>query len=495
MAQTILDYTPFFLCHCSRDLRYIRVSKSYAALLGRAPEDIVGNPIVDIMGAEGFETVRPHVEAVLRGERVEYEASVNLAGVGPRQYHVIYVPERDEQSQVVGYVASILDVTERNRAIEEQIRLERLVTQMQVPLAHARIGIWDTDMRTGQVSCTPELEAIFGLEVTGLRSRTDFRNLIHPDDRDDLFARRDEAIKAHRPFQLEHRIIRPDGQTCWVMVAGAAVYDQITGEPIRIMGNCIDITEGKAAEAEAELRRNELTHLMRVATLGGLSGGIAHELSQPLAAILANVKAAQVILAKKEPDLPAIAEILEEIAHDDHRAGQVIRHLRTLLQKGERCEEVISLNDLIVSTLQLLHSELATRKITVNTELRPDLPSISGDSVELQQVLINLIMNAIEAMASTPPSERALYVVTEETRQGNVAVSIRDRGPGMPPDKQKRIFEPFFTTKVGGLGLGLSICSTIVALHRGQLDLRNASEGGLVATVSLPKSAQLAIAS
>src|SRR5262249_10492899 len=153
----------------------------------------VGNPIVDIMGAEGFETIRPHVEAVLRGERVEYEASVHLPSVGPRQYHVIYVPERDEQRQVIGYVASILDVTDRNRAIEEKIRLERMVAQVHLPLMRARTGIWDMDMRTDQVSYTPELEAIFGLEATGLRGQMDFIRLVYPDDVHDLLARRDEA--------------------------------------------------------------------------------------------------------------------------------------------------------------------------------------------------------------------------------------------------------------------------------------------------------------
>ena len=495
MTQTILDHTPFLLVHGSRDLRYLFVSKSYAALMGRAREDIIGKRVMDLMGADGFETIRPHLEAVLRGERIEYEAEVNVAHLGPRQYHMIYVPERNEQNEVIGYVASIIDVTERNRATEDKERLEKLVSEMRLPHASARIGIWDWDVRTGSISCTPELEAIFGLRATGPKSYADFRQLVHPDDVHDLVTRRDAAIKAHRTFQLEFRIIRPDGQTRWVMAAGGAVYDKVTGEPVRVMGNTIDITERKDAETKAELQRKELTHLMRVATLGGLSGGIAHELSQPLASILANAQAAQMMLAAKSPDLQAIGEILQEIVLENYRAGQVIRHLRQLLQKGEHEDTLISLNELIASTLQLLHSELVSRKIKVNTELEPDLPQISGDSVELQQVLINLVMNAIEAMASTPPSGRTLSIVSGETKEGKVVVSIRDRGPGMSPDKLKRIFEPFYTTKVGGLGLGLSICSTIVTLHHGQLNVGNASDGGVVATVSLPKNIQLAMAS
>jgi len=495
VAQSILDHTPFLLVHGSRDLRYLFVSKSYAEWMGRAPDDIIGKRVIDVMGPEAFETIRPYLEAVLRGERVEYEAEVNLPHLGPRQYHMIYVPERNERNEVVGYVASIVDVTERNRATEEKVRLEKLLSEMRLPLASARVGIWDFDLRADSVSCTPELEAIFGLEATGLKCQADFHNLVHPDDVPDVDARWKEAVKARETFQIEFRIIRPDGQIRWAMGVGAAAYDKVTGEPIHLMGYTIDITERKAAETQAELQRKELTHLMRVATLGGLSGGIAHELSQPLASILANAQAAQAMLAAKTPDLEQVGEILKDIVQEDYRAGQVIRHLRKLLQKGEHSEAVISLNDLIASTLQLLHSELMTRKIRVETDLKASLPPISGDSVELQQVLINLIMNAIEAMASTPPSERALSIVTTETNEGHVEVSIRDCGPGMSDDQLNRVFEPFFTTKAGGLGLGLSMCSTIVTLHHGQLDLRNAPGGGVVATVSLPANVRLAMAS
>jgi PAS domain S-box-containing protein len=494
-VQSMLDHTPFFLAHCSSDLRYVSASRSYAELMGLGVDEIIGKRVVDVVGTKAFETMRPHIEAVLAGERVEYEAEMKFGDLGPRQYHIISVPVRDREHDVVGYVVSVNDITERNRAIAEKIRLERLVAQLSLPLASARVGIWDWDMRAGSVNCTPEFEAIFGVETNSLRSYAELSKLVHPDDMRDSVTRRLGAIKAHKTFQTEYRIIRPDGQMRWVMGVGGAVYDKVTGEPVRVMGSCVDITDMKANEAQLEFQRKELTHVMRVSTLGGLAGGIAHELSQPLASILANAEAAQTMLAARTPDLEQVGAILYDIVQENNRAGQVIRHLRELLQKREHFKASISLNELIGSTLQLLHSELASRKIKVDTELQTDLPSITGDSVELQQVLINLIVNAIDAMTSTPPSECTISIATEETKDGNVVVSIRDRGPGMSPDKLKRSFEPFFTTKTGGLGLGLSICSNIVMLHHGQLTLRNASEGGIVATVSLPKSAQCAIAS
>lgn len=479
--EKILDITPFLLTRCSRDLRYLYVSKAYATMLGRPADEVAGKPMLDIVGPEWFETIRPHIEKVLRGERVEYEAAFPFAGVGPRQVHVIYVPERDDRNQVVGWIASIIDITERKETAEDKEQLDKLAAEM-------GIGTWIWDVRTDSMSWTPEFTAIYGMDAASVRSYTDFRNRIHPDDIGDLEARRDAAIRRREVFHLEGRIIRPDGQIRWVLGVGRALYDKVTGEPIRVIGHSIDITERKESDRLAELHRKELTHLMRVATLGGLSGGIAHELGQPLASILANAQAAQQMLAAKNPDLKGVTEILEEIVQDDVRAGQVISHLRKLLQKGEHREELISLNDLVASTLRLLHSELITNKITVDSQLKTELPPVNGDWVELQQVLINLISNAIEAMASTAPSARRITIVTRETKEGCDEVSIRDRGRGMSPDELEHIFELFFTTKDGGLGLGLSICQTIVMGHGGQLTLSNASDGGVVATISLPKA-------
>jgi PAS domain S-box-containing protein len=485
----ILDHTPFLLAQCNRDVRYVNASKSYAALFGLTPDEIVGKRVVDVVGASGFETMRPHIEAVLAGKRVEYEAEVKVGNVEPRHYQVISVPEWSEQNHVVGYIVSVIDITERIRAFEEkELLLEKLAAEI-------GIGIWELDLRADRFTRIPGMAALYGLDPATINSAADFRRRVHPDDRVNAAARRDAAIRERQTFHAEFRVIRPNGEMRWMLGVGRTVYDKVTGEPIRMVGLNVDITEKKTNEEEAELQRKELTHLMRVATLGGLSGGIAHELSQPLASILANAQAAQLMLAASAPDLEHVGEILNDIVQEDYRAAQVIRHLRTLLQKGERSEAAISLNELIGSVLQLLHSELIARNIKVYTELKAGLPPISGDSVELQQVLINLIMNAIEAMASAPPSERGLSIVTAETNEGYVEASIRDRGPGISPDQLNRVFEPFITTKAGGLGLGLSICSTIVTIHRGRLNLRNASEGGVVATVLLPKSAQLAMTS
>jgi signal transduction histidine kinase len=252
---------------------------------------------------------------------------------------------------------------------------------------------------------------------------------------------------------------------------------------------------GKAAQLQAELRRKEVTHLMRVGVISELSGGIAHELGQPLAAILANAQAAQQLVATNKLERSEIVEILEDIVEEDRHAREVINRLRGLLKKEEQKAGLINLNDQISSTLRLVHSELVSRRIKLQTDLDAHLPPIMGDRVQLQQVFLNLMVNAMDAMASMPVSERALSVSTRSTVKGNVEVSISDHGPGISPDQLKRVFEPYFTTKEHGLGLGLPICSRIISSHHGQLTVSNAGGGGVVAIVSLPVAIRLAAAS
>jgi C4-dicarboxylate-specific signal transduction histidine kinase len=211
--------------------------------------------------------------------------------------------------------------------------------------------------------------------------------------------------------------------------------------------------------------------MMRVAALGELSGGIAHELSQPLAAILANAQAAQAMLAGNSHDKEEIAEILEEIVQEDNRAGKVIQGLRQLLRKGGNRSALIRLNDLTNSTLGLLNYEIVTRKMKVETELKTDLPPIAGDSVQLQQVLLNLMMNAMEAMASTPASKRTINIATRTTEDGYVEVSIRDHGPACRQTSSTGFSSLSSPPRSVAWVSGFRSCATIVRSHRGRLNL------------------------
>jgi C4-dicarboxylate-specific signal transduction histidine kinase len=244
--------------------------------------------------------------------------------------------------------------------------------------------------------------------------------------------------------------------------------------------------ERSIVEAEAEEQRSELAHLGRVAVLGGLSGALAHELSQPLASILSDAQAGQRFLARNPPDVKEVREILNDIVTAHQRAGMVIDRLRGLLSKRHGEFSPLDMNNVVGETLQLLRGDLADRQVSASTELDPELALVLGDRVQLIQVLINLIMNACEAMSSTPPPERQIKILTSGSSGEPVRVSVVDRGVGIPEELMRRIGEPFLTSKPQGLGLGLSISRTILVAHGGGLRLENNADQGATFHLVLP---------
>jgi PAS domain S-box-containing protein len=252
-----------------------------------------------------------------------------------------------------------------------------------------------------------------------------------------------------------------------------------------------DITDQRRAELEAREQRRQLTHLTRIASLTDFSGALAHELKQPLTAILSNVQAAQRFLARDPPNIPEIRSILADIAEADKRAGAVIQRQRLLMKKGDEELALLDLNQLVREVLDFARSELVTRNVSVSSNFSPHLPDVNGDRVQLQQVVLNLVSNACEAMEGHSGSEKSLNVTTVHGNDGTAQIVISDRGPGIPRDQLDRIFEPFFTTKESGLGLGLSICRTIARAHGGTLAAENDSAVGARFRLVLPP-AQLA---
>jgi len=229
---------------------------------------------------------------------------------------------------------------------------------------------------------------------------------------------------------------------------------------------------------EIEEQRRALSHLARVSVLGQLSGALAHELSQPLTSILSNAQAAEHLVRRQAVNPAELGAILQDIVTEDRRAGQVIDRLRALLKRGEMRRQQLDLGELVRDVLELAHAELIVRRVTATTLVEPDLPPVLGDPVQLQQVLLNLILNACEAMSAAPDADRALILTVKTAPGDSVHFSIRDCGTGIPDTVIGRLFEPFVTTKPEGLGLGLSISRTIVAAHGGRLWAENNPDRG-----------------
>lgn len=238
----------------------------------------------------------------------------------------------------------------------------------------------------------------------------------------------------------------------------------------------MNVTTQYQSRIQIEEQRRQLTHLARVNALGQLSGALAHELNQPLASILSNAEAARLLLKRPVVDAEMLDEILHDILAEDHRAAEVIRRLRAMLKHGETRLQPLDTSELIADVLRLANAELVTRRVSAMTSIALDVPPILGDRVQVQQVLLNLILNASEAMASSP--ERILLLSASVMPNGNIWLSVRDSGPGIAASVVDRLFEPFVTTKSEGLGLGLSISRTIVASHGGRLWAENNTDGG-----------------
>lgn len=307
---------------------------------------------------------------------------------------------------------------------------------------------------------------------------------VHSDDLQQCLKIYAESFDARRPFSMEYRLRRHDGEYRWILDKGVPRYDS-EGNFLGYIGSCVDFTERKLAEAEALRRQTELAHVVRVSTMGELAASIAHELSQPLGAILSNAAAAEMLLDKNPPEMKELHAILEDIRKDDLRASEVVRRMRGLLRKGERKWQPLNVNFVVEDVLRIIRSEAAARKTVIITHLGA-VPLIQGDEIQLQQVLMNLVLNGIEAMANGPSEKRGLAVSTACNGENMVEVAVVDSGPGIPAEKLPRVFEPFFTTKTNGLGMGLSIARTIIETHHGRVSAENNVAGGATFRFTLP---------
>ena len=341
----------------------------------------------------------------------------------------------------------------------------------------------------GRVALTnPQAHALLGYtrqELTGMQA-----DLLVPERYRAAHEshRRNYAANPHpRAMGSERAIyaLRKDGSEVPVE---AALSPMQTAGRLFVLVSLVDVTERRRVERMAARQRDEIAHLSRVAFLGELSGSLAHELNQPLTAILSNAQAAQRLLARTPPAIDGLGEILADIVKNDRRAGEVIQRLRSMLRKEDAQRQTLSVNDVVQESLRLMHSDLLNRHVTVRTDLAEDLPPVTGDRVQMQQVLLNLVVNGCDAMDGRE-RDRHLLVRSRAAEGGCIEIAITDHGEGIPAQDLERIFEPFVTTKLHGIGLGLAICRSIAESHGGRLWATNNSGRGATFHLQLPARA------
>jgi PAS domain S-box-containing protein len=315
-------------------------------------------------------------------------------------------------------------------------------------------------------------------EVIG-RTAEEFGLWIHPDD---LAAVRVSMRNGGRLRSAEVRCRSRSGALVTTVYSTEIIT--FNGEPC-VLAVGMDVTDRKHAEIQAAVLRDQLAHLGRVTLLNALTGSIAHEISQPLTAVMANAEAALRLLAAQPPRLVEVGEALDEILCDNARAGDVVLRLKALLKKEPSRHEPLDVNGTATEVVKLVHNDAVGRQIVLDVDLAPDLGPVLGDRIQIQQVVLNLLMNAFDAVQECDPADRRVHLHTS-SREGTAIVQVSDRGGGLPDEALAHAFDPFYTTKPHGMGLGLSICWTIVAAHGGTLEAARNAGPGMTFTVCLP---------
>jgi PAS domain S-box-containing protein len=286
-------------------------------------------------------------------------------------------------------------------------------------------------------------------------------------------------------FIPEEQITDAQGRVRWLQTVKRPILGT-DGLANHVLGASTDITRRKETEIELQEQRAELAHVARVSVMGELAASLAHELNQPLTAILSNAQAALRFLSSKRPDLEEVREILQDIVKDNSRAGEVIRRMRALVKKEELEVSNLDLPSLVRDVVMLVHSDAILQSVRISLDLHDDLPAVRGDRVQLQQVLLNILLNAFDAMKECPASTREVKLQAQSDGAGLIQVAVSDCGPGLSADKLDKIFQPFYTTKGDGLGMGLSICRSIIQAHGGRLWAENNASCGVTFYFTLP---------
>jgi PAS domain S-box-containing protein len=407
--------------------------------------------------------------AISAGENVEAHFRVVLPGGTTRYMYGIGRPLVKPSGDTGEYLGAVMDVTATKRA---EMKLRESEAYLAEAQRLSRTGSWAWTPATGENRYwSDECFRLLGFDpAEGMPPFETFVQRIHPDDRPIVAEELERATRERGEYEVDYRIFHPNGEVRDIHAIGHPILGP-SGDLVEFVGTGIDVTERKQAEEERERLRQaqaDLAHANRVTTMGELTASVAHEVSQPIAASLTNAKTCLRWLAGDTPNLEEAREAAKRIVQDQTRAGEIINRIRLLFKKTAPQRESVDINEVVREMIVLLRGETARHLISLQTQLAADLPQVMGDRVQLQQVLMNLAMNGIDAMADVEGT-RDLVINSQQVKHGQLMVSVSDTGVGLPLERADRIFDAFFTTKPHGTGMGLRISRSIVESHGGRL--------------------------
>jgi PAS domain S-box-containing protein len=473
------------------EMRYS--SEEFYRVLGFDPHD----------GPPRFETflqrVHPDDQAKVseivekaRREKAEYELDCRIIHPGGeiRDIHVIGHPVLSPSGDLVEFVGTVMDVTERKRAEGALRRSEAYLAEAQ-RLTHT--GSWAYNIDTKElIHSSEEHSRLFGFDPErGVPSFEELVQRIHPEDRAPAMQELESPRRAGTDFDVHFRIVHPDGTTKYVYGTGHPVFNA-SGDLVEFVGTVIDITERKRADEERERLRQaqaDLAHVNRVTTMGELTASLAHEVNQPIAAAITNANTCLRWLTRDRPDLEEAREAAMRIVKDGTRAAEIVSRIRLVFKKGAPERELVDVNNVIREMIVLLRGEATKHHISFRTELAAELSKVMGDRVQLQQVVMNLIVNSIDAMKDVE-EKREVLIKSQRAENAHIMVSVSDTGMGLPPQQEGQIFNAFFTTKPHGTGMGLRICRSIVESHGGRLWAADNHPRGASFCFTIPSKAE-----
>jgi len=352
----------------------------------------------------------------------------------------------------------------------------------------SNLGITIIDHNLHYIAINSAFQSMLGYTDTELQQLTPL-DFIVADYRDEAEKRMTELQQGKRHhYEAVKQCRRIDGTIMWGHSYASAVRDK-ESKPKMLMSTLIDVTETKRAQDALRTTQSKLAHITRLTTMREVTATIAHEVNQPLTAIVANGNAALRWLRRSPPEVAEAVMNVNQIISDSHRASAVVASIRGMFKKNEHAKGLLDVNGVIQEVLELLHGELNSKRVSVRTKLSGNLPQISADQVQLQQVVLNLVTNAVEAMSAMPDDSRVLNISSKHGHPDDVIIAVEDSEPGIDPKDLNRIFDAFFTTKSQGLGVGLSICRSIVESHGGRLWASMRRPRGSMFYLTLPSAA------